>query len=251
MTSAPAIALRGVTRRFGGLAAVSEVSLEVPAGQRRAILGPNGAGKTTLFNVICGDFPPSEGQVLFFGEDVSRLPAWRRARLGIGRTYQTSMPFGGLTVRQNLYIAVRGVQPGRFSFRRPSDRDGDMGLVGEVAERGRIAHLLDVPAGALAHGQRRQLEIAMALAQRPRVLMLDEPAAGLSPTERPELVRLLAGLPGDITLLIIEHDMDVALAVAGLVTVMRDGEVVVERPPAEIGDDPVVREIYLGAGGVH
>jgi branched-chain amino acid transport system ATP-binding protein len=251
MQHAPAISLQAVTRRFGGLAAVRNVTLEVPAGQRRAILGPNGAGKTTLFNVICGDFPPSEGRVLLFGEDVSALPAWRRARLGIGRTYQTSMPFGGLTVRQNLYVAVRGVHAGRFSFARPRRGDTDMQRAEEAAVQARVADLLDRMAADLAHGQRRQLEIGMALAQRPRVMMLDEPAAGLSPTERPELIALLAGLPRSVTLVLIEHDMDVALATAELVTVMRDGEVVVERPPEAIQDDPLVREIYLGSAGSH
>jgi branched-chain amino acid transport system ATP-binding protein len=249
MADQPAIALAAVTRRFGGLAAVRGVTLAVPAGQRRAILGPNGAGKTTLFNVICGDFPPSEGQVALYGQDVSALPAWRRARLGVGRTYQTSMPFGGLSVRQNLFVAVQGARRGRFSVLRPRRDDEAMQAANHAAAQVRITHLLDHQAGALSHGQRRQLEIGMALAQNPRVLMLDEPAAGLSPTERPELVALLQGLPREVTLVMIEHDMDVALAVSELVTVMRDGEVVAERTPDAIQDDPVVRAIYLGDGG--
>jgi branched-chain amino acid transport system ATP-binding protein len=246
MADHPAISLAAVTRRFGGLAAVRDVTLTVPAGQRRAILGPNGAGKTTLFNVICGDFPPSAGDVRLFGQDVSALPAWRRARLGVGRTYQTSMPFGGLTVRQNLFVAVQGARVGRFSAMRPRRNGAAMQAAEHAAAQVRIGHLLDHPAGALSHGQRRQLEIGMALAQSPRVLMLDEPAAGLSPTERPELVALLQGLSRAVTLVMIEHDMDVALAVSELVTVMRDGEVVAERTPDAIQDDPVVRAIYLG-----
>jgi branched-chain amino acid transport system ATP-binding protein len=249
--AAPAIALDAVTRRFGGLAAVRDVTLDVPEGQRRVILGPNGAGKTTLFNVICGDFPPSKGSVALFGEDVSALPSWRRARMGIGRTYQTSMPFGGLTVRQNLFVAARGVAPGRFSWARPRRSEAAMERAEAAAGRVRLADLLDRRASGLSHGQRRQLEIGMALAQAPRVLMLDEPAAGLSPTERPELVALLHALPRHVTLVMIEHDMDVALAVADLVTVMRDGEVVAERPPDAIGDDPLVRAIYLGDGEAH
>lgn len=251
MASVAAISLEAVTRRFGGLAAVRGVSLAVPAGQRRAILGPNGAGKTTLFNVICGDFAPSEGRVRLFGEDVSAFPAWQRARMGIGRTYQTSLPFGGLTVRQNLFVALSGVRPGRFSFARPRRDDVRLAEAEAVAAQVRLSRLLAVRAADLSHGQRRQLEIGMALAQRPRVLMLDEPAAGLSPTERPELVSLLKELPPEVTLVIIEHDMDVALAIAELVTVMRDGEVVVERSPDAIQDDPLVRAIYLGEGGAH
>jgi branched-chain amino acid transport system ATP-binding protein len=251
MSATPAIALDAVTRRFGGLAAVRGVTLAVPDGQRRVILGPNGAGKTTLFNVICGDMPPSEGRVSLFGADVSALPAWRRARMGVGRTYQTSAPFGGLTVRQNLYVAVRGVRPGRFSVARPRRDDGAMRRAEDAAGQVRLAAFLDRKAVSLSHGQRRQLEIGMALAQQPRVLMLDEPAAGLSPTERPELVALLAALPRSVTLVMIEHDMDVALAIADLVTVMCEGEVVVERAPDAIGEDPLVRAIYLGDGGAH
>lgn len=244
----PAIRLRGVSRHFGALQAVRNVSFDVIPGERRAVLGPNGAGKTTLFNTICGDFPPTSGSIMLFGADITRLRPHQRTRMGIGRTYQTSLLFNGLTVLENLFIAVRGLHPNRFSLLRPGRRDTGMAKARELAQRMRLSHLLEAEVVNLSHGQRRQLEIGMALAGDPRVLMLDEPAAGLSPGDRPELLRLLRGLPRTLTLILIEHDMDIALPAADVVTVMKDGEVVVEAPPDRIQDDPVVQSIYLGGG---
>jgi branched-chain amino acid transport system ATP-binding protein len=235
-----------VGRLFGALAAVRDVTFDIAHGERRAILGPNGAGKTTLFNLICGDFMPTSGTVRLFGEDITRLPAHHRARRGIGRTYQTSLLFTGLTVLENLFVAVRGARPGRFSFRVPGLADPDRAKARALAERVRLSHVADRPVAELSHGQRRQLEVGMALACDPRLLMLDEPAAGLSAAERPELNRLLKELPRDLTLILIEHDMDVALPNADMVTVMKDGAVVVENTPDRIQDDPLVYEIYLG-----
>jgi branched-chain amino acid transport system ATP-binding protein len=245
----PALALHGVGRRFGALAAVGNVSLTVAAGERRAVLGPNGAGKTTLFNLICGDFPPSAGRVELFGQDITALPPHHRARNGVGRTYQNSLLFNGMSVADNLVIAVRGARPGRFSWLPPSREDRAKARA--LAERVRLSHVLGTEVASLSHGQRRQLEVGMALACDPRLLMLDEPAAGLSPVERPELLKLLRGLPREITLVVIEHDMDIALPIADLVTVMKDGEVVVEGTPATIETDPTVQAIYLGHGRAH
>ena len=244
----PALRLRGVSRRFGALQALRDVSFDVQQGERRAVLGPNGAGKTTLFNTICGDHPPTAGRIALFGTDITRLRPHQRTRAGIGRTYQTSLLFNGLTVLENLFVAVRGLRPGRFSFLRPGRRDTALAHARELAERMRLTHLLESEVLNLSHGQRRQLEIGMALAGDPRLLMLDEPAAGLSPGDRPELLRLLRELPRTLTLILIEHDMDVALPIADIVTVMKDGEVVVEAPPDRIEDDPLVQAIYLGGG---
>lgn len=244
----PAIRLRGVSRSFNALRAVSDVSMDVMPGERRAVLGPNGAGKTTLFNTICGDFPPTAGSIVFFGTDITALRPHARTRLGIGRTYQTSLLFDGLSVLDNLFVAVRGVQPGRFSFLRPGRGDAGMAQARALAERMRLTHLLEAQVASLSHGQRRQLEVGMALAGDPRLLMLDEPAAGLSPGDRPELLRLLRDLPRSLTLILIEHDMDIALPMADIVTVMKDGEVVVEATPDLIEKDPVVQAIYLGGG---
>ncbi|HVL73617.1 MAG TPA: ABC transporter ATP-binding protein [Beijerinckiaceae bacterium] len=233
-------------RRFGALAAVRDVTFDVAPGERRAVLGPNGAGKTTLFNAICGDFMPTAGTIHLFGEDITNLPAHQRARRGIGRTYQNSLLFNGLSVLDNIFVAVRGAMPGRFSFRAPKAADPDLARARAIAERVRLAHVADRVVNELSHGQRRQLEVGMALACDPRLLMLDEPAAGLSAAERPELNKLLKELPRDLTLVLIEHDMDVALPNADIVTVMKDGAVVVENTPEKIQDDPLVYEIYLG-----
>lgn len=248
MSSIPAIRLENLSRRFGALHAVRSVTMNVMPGERRAILGPNGAGKTSLFNAICGDFPPTAGRVLLFDQDITRLPPHRRTRLGIGRTYQTSLLFNGLSVRDNLFLAVRGVKSGRFSMRVAGAGHPDRAEAEALAERMRLSHLLDRLVEELSHGQRRQLEVGMALAGKPRVLMLDEPAAGLSPGDRPELLRLLRDLPRELTLILIEHDMDIALPAADIVTVMKDGAVVVEAPPGEIENNAVVQSIYLGGG---
>lgn len=248
MSSVPAIRLENLSRRFGALQAVRSVTMSVMPGERRAILGPNGAGKTTLFNAICGDFPPTDGRVLLFDEDITHLPPHRRTRLGIGRTYQTSLLFNGLAVLDNLFLAVRGAKSGRFSMRVPGRGDPDVLAASRMADRMRLSHLVDRQVEELSHGQRRQLEVGVALAGNPRVLMLDEPAAGLSPGDRPELLQLMRDLPRDLTLILIEHDMDIALPAADIVTVMKDGAVVVEAPPDRIESDPVVQAIYLGGG---
>ena len=247
-TDTDALVLKGVGRRFGALAAVSNVSMTIKQGERRAVLGPNGAGKTTLFNTICGDFPPTSGRILLFGQDISHLKPHQRARLGIGRTYQTSLLFTGLSVLENLYLAVRGARKGRFSILKAGPDDADVAHARALADRVRVTQLLSAQVDAISHGQRRQVEIGMALAGNPKLLMLDEPAAGLSAAERPELIALIRSLPRELTLVLIEHDMDVALSNADIVTVMKDGEVVVENTPDLIADDPVVQSIYLGEG---
>jgi len=168
--------------------------------------------------------------------------------MGIGRTYQSSTLFSGLTVQENLYLAVRAAKPGRFSLLKAKPGDPDLERVRALAEQVRVDHIMDTRIDAISHGQRRQVEIGMALSGVPRLLMLDEPAAGLSAAERPELVKLMAELPRDLTLILIEHDMDVALANSEKVTVMKDGVVVVESTPDKVADDPMVQAIYLGEG---
>src|ERR671917_2385650 len=208
--TAPILRLSGVGRRFGGVVAVSGVDLEVRPGERRAILGPNGAGKTTLFNLISGEFPPTAGTVELFGSDVTALPARKRARLGLSRTFQTSRLFGGLSVDDNLYLAVLGVHDGHFRLVK-NPRDGEMRERGRaMAEAVGLADKLDVLVAELSHGEQRQLEVGMARAADPQLMMLDEPAAGLSRAERVKLTELLLGLDPAITLILIEHDMDVA-----------------------------------------
>jgi branched-chain amino acid transport system ATP-binding protein len=246
-TAAPILRLRGVGRRFGGVVAVSDVDLDVRPGERRAILGPNGAGKTTLFNLISGEFPPSTGNVELFGDDVTALPARKRARLGLSRTFQTSRLFGGLSVLDNLYLAVLGVHEGHFRLVQ-TGRDEEFRERGrEMAAAVGLADKLDDLVMELSHGEQRQLEVGMARAAEPKLMMLDEPAAGLSRAERVKLTELLLSLDPSITLILIEHDMDVALRVAEWVTMMHDGRVIVEGTPDEIRANETVHELYLGS----
>ncbi len=244
----PALRLRGVGRRFGGLHAVREVDLDVVAGERRAILGPNGAGKTTLFNVIAGDFPATSGSVELFGRDVTQLPARTRAKMGLARSYQQSRLFSGLTVEDTIYLSVLGIAGGHL---RPviSRRDAEhRERAREAARRVAIDHKLGERVGSLSHGEHRQVALAVALAAEPKLMMLDEPASGLSRGERQLLTELLLALGRDITLIVIEHDMDVALRVAEQVTMMHDGRVIVEGTPDEIRANQLVHDLYLGKG---
>ncbi len=244
-----ALLLRGVGRRFGGLHAVREVDLEIAHGERRAVLGPNGAGKTTLFNVIAGDFPATSGVVEIFGHDVTFAPARLRAKLGLARTYQQSRLFSGLSVEDNIYLAIVGVEGGHLRPVLARKRDRDMrDQARRAAGRVAIDHKLGDTVGDLSHGEHRQVALAMALAVQPKVLMLDEPASGLSRGERVLLTELLLALDRDITLLLIEHDMDVALRVAERVTMMHDGRIIVEGTPEEIRGNQLVHDLYLGSG---
>ena len=247
-TAAPILRLRGVGRRFGGVVAVSDVDLDVRPGERRAILGPNGAGKTTLFNLISGEFPPSAGTVELFGEDVTAMPARKRARRGLSRTFQTSRLFGGLTVEDNLYLSVLGVHDGHFRLVQNA-RDSEMReRAREMAAAVGLNDKLDDLVMELSHGEQRQLEVGMARASNPKLMMLDEPAAGLSRAERVKLTDLLLSLDPSITLILIEHDMDVALRVAEWVTMMHDGRVIVDGTPDQIRANQLVHDLYLGSG---
>jgi branched-chain amino acid transport system ATP-binding protein len=242
--------VRGLSRRFGGVVAVQGVDLDIAAGERRAVLGPNGAGKSTLFNLVAGADAPTEGSIELFGRDVTHLGARQRTRMGLSRTFQTSRLLTGLTVEDNLYLAAVGVTGGRFRLVR-SRRDAAARERGRrTAETVGMADRLQTLAGDLSHGEQRQLEIGLALVAEPRMLLLDEPAAGLSRAERQLLTSLLLSLDRDVTLLIIEHDMDVALTVAERVTMMHDGAVIVEGTPAEIRADQRVHDLYLGRAHV-
>lgn len=246
LASGDALTLVGVTRAFGALKAIEDVSFSVPAGERRAVLGANGAGKTTLFNAITGDFPPTAGKVLFFGEDITTLPPYERIRRGLRRTYQSSLLFRDLSVRDNLYLATRGVARGRFSLLRARASHPSETATKELLERVRLSHIANEPVAVLSHGQQRQLEIGMALAGAPRMVLFDEPAAGLSPAERRELLLLLGAFPPHMGYVIIEHDLDIALRVAQQVTIMHNGRVLKHGTPDEIEADAEVQEIYMG-----
>jgi branched-chain amino acid transport system ATP-binding protein len=248
LASGDALVLESVTRAFGALKAIEDVSFSVAAGERRAVLGANGAGKTTLFNAITGDFPPSAGRVRFFGEDITELPPYERIRRGLRRTYQSSLLFRELSVRDNLFLAVRGIGRGRYSFVRPPASHASRVATQDLLERVRLTQVADELVASLSHGQQRQLEIGMALAGAPRLILFDEPAAGLSPGERRELVLLLTAFPAHMGFILIEHDLDVALRVVERVTIMHNGHVLKHGTPAEIENDAEVQAIYMGGG---
>lgn len=243
-----ALELRGVTKTFGALRAISDVTMSVRPGERRAVLGSNGAGKTTLFNCITGDFPATEGTIRFFGEDVGQFPAHERIRRGLRRTYQISLLFHGLSVFDNVYLACRGVSRGRYSFLRPGRRDALVAAAESLVEMVQLGDVRESKVAELSYGQQRQLEIALALAGAPRFVLFDEPAAGLSPSDRRDLIDILLNLPGHMGFIIIEHDMDVALRVSESVTMMHNGRIFKEGKPHEIEDDPEVQALYLGGG---
>ena len=243
----PTLRLRGVGRRFGGLLAVSDVDLDVAHGERRAILGPNGAGKTTLFNVISGDLAASSGSVELFGEDVTTVPPRKRTKRGLARTYQQSRMLLGVSVEDSIYLSALGVGTGHLRpVTLPKIDQALRDRAREAARRAAIDHRLSELVGNLSHGEHRQVAIAMALASEPKLLMLDEPASGLSRGERQLLTELLLALDPDITLVLIEHDMDVALTVAERVTMMHNGRVIVEGTPDEIRGNTLVHDLYLG-----
>jgi branched-chain amino acid transport system ATP-binding protein len=246
LATGDALELQGVSRSFGALAALSDVTFSVAAGERRAVIGANGAGKTTLFNVITGDFPATAGRVRFFGDDITTMPTQHRIRAGLRRTYQSSLLFRDLTVRDNLYLAVRGVARGRYAMLRPRRGSSTVAASEDLLERVRLTAVGDELVSSLSHGQQRQLELGMALAGAPRLILFDEPAAGLSPAERRELVALLDALPKHIGFILIEHDLDIALRVVDRVTVMHNGRVLKHGTPEEIENDAEVQAIYMG-----
>jgi len=243
-----ALELSNVSKDFGGLNAVREVNLSLAHGERRALIGPNGAGKSTLFNLIAGDLPVTNGCIKIFNQDVTKIPVHQRIDLGLRRTYQTSALFDTLSVRENIFLSVLGperMQHYRFlgSVRKDKLR---MERVEEVAKMVGLADRLKNKAGDLSHGERRQLEIGLAVSFEPKLVMLDEPAAGLSPDEREMIKKLIRELPKDVTLLLIEHDMDVALSLSEKVTVLHKGKIVAEGTPNEISSNSMVQRIYLG-----
>lgn len=244
-----ALALDHVSVAFGGLRAVDQVSLQVPVGERRAIIGPNGAGKTTLFNLISGELKATEGKIFVFGQDVTKMPPHQRVALGLGRTYQITNVFQGLSVEENVLLAAQGLSNIKFAMHRPLPRRGD--LMDQIHAALQVTGLADkasLPVQKLSYGEQRQLEVALALATKPKVLMLDEPAAGLSAAERARVADLIRSLPRTLTIILIEHDMDLALGLVEMVTCLHFGKVIADCDPASIRGNAMVQEIYLGAG---
>jgi branched-chain amino acid transport system ATP-binding protein len=235
------LSVSGVTCRFGRLVALDRVDLELPEGQRRAVIGPNGAGKTTLVNVVTGVVRPHRGRVMLAGRDITAAGPASRARAGVARTFQTPALAGSLTALENVLLGCSRLRAERRWARRPLA----LRALRRLDELG-IGSLARTPAGQLAHGQRRLLEIAVALAAEPRLLLLDEPAAGLTDADLPQLLAVLERLPERVTVLLVEHHLDVVTAVADMVTVLHQGRVLATDKPAVIASYPEVSEVYLG-----
>jgi branched-chain amino acid transport system ATP-binding protein len=247
MVDRNAVEVVDLTKAFGGLRAVEGVSLKVPTGQRRALIGPNGAGKTTLFNCITGSMAPSAGRIFLFGNDVTRLAEHHRTARGMGRTYQITNVFHDLSVIENVLLAVLGTTRQKWVlYRSVGTFPEGRGRATEELARVGLAHRALDSVHQLSYGERRQLEFALALASQPRILLLDEPASGLSPGERQRIAEIIAQLPREITIILIEHDMGVALGLADWVTVLHRGRVILEGTPDEVQANAEVREVYLG-----
>ena len=247
MSRAPAIAVERLAKVFGGLRAVDDVSLSVAAGERRALIGPNGAGKTTLFHCIAGTLQATDGNVRLFGTDITRLPEYRRTGLGMGRTFQISNVCTDLTVMENLTLAMLGTDRRKWMMHKSANSLSDLRVratrgLAQVGLDGRT----DETVKFLSYGERRQLELALALGSNPKVLLLDEPCAGLSPSERQRFSALIRALPRDITLVMIEHDIDIALTLADRVTVLHRGAIILDGTPDEVKTNEQVREVYFG-----
>jgi branched-chain amino acid transport system ATP-binding protein len=242
-----ALELRGLEKAFGGLRVTADVSLSVEPGERRLIIGPNGAGKTTLFNLITGELPADAGSIRLFEHDITRIPSRRRAHLGLARTYQIITLFRGETLLRNVTLSLLGLSGLRWNPLVRLDRQAALlAAARQTLSRVGLDHLAERPLAQTAYGERRRVEIAMALAQNPNVLLLDEPFAGLSSDERRDVQLLLAAIPREVTIVMIEHDMDVALDFAERITVLHFGKVEVEGTRAEVVAHPRTKEIYLG-----
>ncbi|NMG17349.1 ABC transporter ATP-binding protein [Aromatoleum bremense] len=243
------LAARGLSRQFGGLAANKDVSLDMHRGELHAVLGPNGAGKSTLINLLSGDLPPSGGQILYRGQDISGWSPDRRSRAGIGRSYQRTNIFPAFTAFENCRLAAQSRTPRALHiFSRAQNYDDLRSAADRALEQAGLASRRDTVAATLSHGEQRQLEIAMVLATAPSVLLLDEPLAGMGSEESQLMVTLLQKLSADHAILLVEHDMDAVFAVADVITVMVTGQVLESGPPDQIRASLAVQEAYLGGG---
>jgi branched-chain amino acid transport system ATP-binding protein len=243
-----ALEVINLKKAFGGLVVTQNVSLAIRPGERRLIIGPNGAGKTTLFNQISGDLRPNSGQIKLFGNDVTQLMPYERTHLGLSRTYQLITLFSGDTLEHNVRLGLLGLRPSRWHMWRPLSFYSDLATEARrTLDAVGLLHLAEDPVAAVAYGEKRRVELAMALAQKPRLLLLDEPLAGLSNTERSQVKSLIASIPRETTVVMIEHDIDTALDLAETVTLLNYGRVIVDGERDAVIADERTREVYLGA----
>jgi branched-chain amino acid transport system ATP-binding protein len=238
---------QGVTKTFGGVHAVSNVSFGVETGEHLVILGPNGAGKTTLFNMLTGQLKPTSGQLFFQGEEITNLPAHRRIHLGIGRSFQITSLFNGLTVLDNMLLAVQGTKAERYQMLRPLKRNRHvMDKAGELLDSFDLWNFKNELVSCISYGAQRKLEIALSMASDPKLLLLDEPSSGLTTAEGAELCTRISNFGKDISLICIAHDMDLVFGIATRILLLHYGEVIIEGEPEEIKASPIVKEIYMG-----
>jgi len=243
-----ALKVDALCKSFGGLRVTADVKFAVEPGERRLIIGPNGAGKTTLFNLITGELAPDSGSILLFDRDITQMPSRRRAHLGMARTYQIITLFPRETIVRNVCLALLGLSPLRWNPFIAFDGQHRLFERARAAlARVGLSHIADRPLSQTSYGEQRRVEIAVALSQNPKVLLLDEPFAGLSIEERRDVRKLLSAIPREVTLVMIEHDIDTALELADRITLLHFGEVIVEGTRAEVVADPRTKEIYLGA----
>ena len=245
--SEPLLQIEGLTKRFGGVVASDTIVLAVPAGELHAIIGPNGAGKTTLIGQLTGEVAPDAGRISFAGQDITRAPTHRRSRLGLARSFQITSLFQDFTALDNAALAVQAHAGHSFYFWRPARSEAALREPARKAlARVGLGERADTLVANMSHGEHRQLEIAMALATGPRMLLLDEPMAGMGPEESQHLVTLLRELKGELTILLVEHDMEAVFALADRITVMVYGRVIASGAPAEVRANEEVRRAYLG-----
>ena len=250
MSSAPSLKVEDISRSFGSLQALLSINLSLEPGERRAIIGPNGAGKTTLFHIISGTMPPSSGRVHLFGRDITHVPAHRRALLGMSRTYQVTNLFPNLTVLDNVLLGIQAHRPMKLAMHRPRTSYRPLyDKAHELLETWGVSDTRDSIVRNLSYGEQRQVEILLALAGDPQVLLLDEPTAGLSTAETQTVSHLIRNLPRDMSILLIEHDMDVVFDLVDHITVLHMGQFLAEGTPREIQADQSVTDIYLGTAG--
>jgi branched-chain amino acid transport system ATP-binding protein len=242
-----ALEVLNLRKAFGGLTVTQDVSITVRPGERRLIIGPNGAGKTTLFNQISGDLRPNSGWIRLFGADITHFPPYKRAHLGLSRTYQIITLFAGDTLQHNVTLGLLGLRRSRWQMWRPISLYGDLASEArKTLDEVGLLHLAAHPISEIAYGEKRRVELAVALAQRPRLLLLDEPLAGLSDMERATVKSLIAAIPRETTVIMIEHDMDTALDLAETVTLLNYGRVIVDGDRDAVIADERTREVYLG-----